>query len=294
MIKCITEALVNNDNLEALQSQIIDLIANIAGSQAESEAREIVEASCALKGNNITTISSQAIDMAKRRADGAPLGLVTGWQRFMGIKLLTGPDVLIPREETELLGREVVTILREKVEKSQKRELRLIDMGCGSGNIACAAAIAIQHLRVWASDLTESCAALTRANVAYHDLQGRVEVTQGDLFEPLRGSGLESTMDVIEMNPPYIASSSLEKQRADLLRHEPRAAFDGGPFGISIKTRLIREAHAFLKPDGHLLFEFGEGQAKQVRALVERSKLYSEIRFALDLNGEPRVAILKR
>jgi release factor glutamine methyltransferase len=294
MVKYIKEVLVNNDGLEALQSQIVELIANVAGSQAESEAREIVEASCVLKGNDITTISSQALDMAKRRADGAPLGLVTGWQHFMGIKILTRPDVLIPREETELLGNKVVAILLEKSGKSQKRELRLIDMGCGSGNIACAAAIAVRDLRVWASDLTESCAALTRANVAYHDLQDRVEVTQGDLFEPLRGCGLESTMDVVEMNPPYIASSSLEKHRADLLRYEPRAAFDGGPFGISIKTRLIREAHAFLRPDGHLLFEFGEGQAKQVRALVERSRLYSEILLASDLNGEPRVAILKK
>jgi release factor glutamine methyltransferase len=232
--------------------------------------------------------------MAKRRADGAPLGLVTGWQRFMGIKLLTRTDVLIPREETELLGHEVVGVLREKSEKYQERELRLIDMGCGSGNIACAAAVIIPQLRVWASDLSESCVALTRENVTYHDLQSRIEVTQGDLFEPLRGCGLEYTIDVVEMNPPYIASSSLEKHRADLLRHEPRIAFDGGPFGISIKTRLIREAYSFLRPDGHLLFEFGEGQAKQVCALVERSKLYSDIRFALDLNDEPRVAILKK
>jgi len=121
-----------------------------------------------------------------------------------------------------------------------------------------------------------------------------VEVFQGDLFEPLRGRGLEASMDIVEMNPPYIASTSLEKQKAELLNHEPREAFDGGPFGISIMTRLIREAPAFLKQDGYLLFEFGQGQAKQVRMLGERSKLYSEIMFASDQNGEPRVAIFKR
>jgi methylase of polypeptide subunit release factors len=59
-------------------------------------------------------------------------------------------------------------------------------------------------------------------------------------------------------------------------------------------TRLIREAPAFLNPGGYLLFEFGQGQAKQVRMLVERSKLYSEIRFVSDQNGEPRVAVLSR
>jgi release factor glutamine methyltransferase len=127
-----------------------------------------------------------------------------------------------------------------------------------------------------------------------HSLGGRVTVTRGDLFEPLRELGLESTMDVVEMNPPYIASSSLENQKSDLLLHEPRAAFDGGPFGISIKMRLIKEAAAFLRPDGHLLFEFGEGQSRQVKALIDRTRLYSDVWFAADSKGEPRVAIVKK
>lgn len=278
-------------NTESLQDHVAALIASVAGPQAVNEALEIVEVSRAL---NTADHASLAIEMARKRADGAPLGLVTGRQRFLGIQLLTGLDVLIARDETELLGSEVITILRAQADEYPDRELRLIDMGCGSGNITCAAAVAVPRLRVWASDLTESCVALTRSNVALHSLQDRVEVTQGDLFDPLRAKGLEFTIDVLEMNPPYISSTSLEKQKAALLHHEPREAFDGGPFGISIISRLIREAHAFLNPNGHLLFEFGQGQAKQVRMLVERSKLYSEIRFALDQHGEPRVAILSR
>jgi release factor glutamine methyltransferase len=282
---------MNSDKLEALLGSIAALIADVAGPQAVNEAREIVEVSCTI---NVADHASLALDMARKRAAGAPLGLVTGRQNFLGIQLLTGPEVLVAREETELLGREVIAILSALEVTDPDRELRLIDMGCGSGNIACAAAMAVRNLRVWASDLTESCAALARSNVTLHSLNNRVEVSQGDLFEPLRGRGLESTMDVVEMNPPYIASTSLEKQKAELLHHEPREAFDGGPFGISIMTRLIREAPAFLNPTGHLLFEFGQGQAKQVRMLVERSKLYSGIRFASDQNGDPRVAIVSR
>jgi release factor glutamine methyltransferase len=282
---------MNNDDLEALLGSIATLIADVAGPRAASEARDIVEVSRAL---NACDHASLAFAMAGKRAQGAPLGLVTGRQSFLGIQLLTGPDVLVAREETELLGREVINILRAKALADPDRELRLIDMGCGSGNIACAAAVTVPCLRVWASDLTESCAALARSNVALHSLLDRVEVSQGDLFEPLRGRGLESTMDVVAMNPPYIASTSLEKQKADLLCHEPREAFDGGPFGISIMTRLVREAPAFLNPAGQLLFEFGRGQAKQVRLLVERSRLYSDIRFVSDHDGEPRVAILSR
>jgi release factor glutamine methyltransferase len=281
---------MNDENQEALQSSIATLIADVAGPRAESEAREIIEVCRSLNAGDHVSL---AFDMARKRADGAPIGLLTGRQNFLGIQILTGPEVLVAREETELLGREVIAILSAQAAADSPREFRLIDMGCGSGNIACAAAVAVPSLRVWASDLTESCAALTRANVDLHSLSDRVEVSQGDLFEPLRNRGLEASMDVVEMNPPYIASTSLAKQKADLLNHEPREAFDGGPFGISIMTRLIREAPAFLKPRGHLLFEFGQGQTKQVSMLVERSNLHSEIRFASDQNGEPRVAILR-
>jgi HemK-like putative methylase len=279
-----------DENAASLQDHIASLIASVAGPQASDEAAEIVEASRTDKG---AVSQDLALEMAQKRADGAPLGLVTGRQSFLGIQLMTGADVLAARSETELLGREVIGILTARGNVAPGQELRLIDMGCGSGNISCAVAVVVPDVRVWASDLTESCAVLTRRNVALNGVQERVEVTQGDLFEPLRGRGLEGTIDVVEMNPPYIASSSLEKQRAELLLHEPREAFDGGPYGISIHSRLIREAPAFLKPGGYLLFEFGVGQARQVQLLVDRSRLYSGIRFAEDENGEPRVAILK-
>ena len=282
---------MSDNNSASLQNHITALIVSVAGSHAENEAAEIIEASRRLKSDDQESL---ALDMAQKRADGAPLGLVTGRQSFLGVQLLTRPDVLAARSETELLGSEVIALLRTLETDDPEQQLRMIDMGCGSGNICCASAVAVTRLRVWASDLTESCAALTSDNVAMNGLQERIEVSQGDLFEPLSGKGLEGTIDVVEMNPPYIASSSLEKQRAELLRHEPREAFDGGPYGISIQTRLIREAAVFLKAGGHLFFEFGVGQSRQVKALVDRSKLYSDIRFVADANGEPRVAILKK
>jgi len=118
-------------------------------------------------------------------------------------------------------------------------------------------------------------------------------VSQGDLFEPLRRRGLEGGFDLVLMNPPYIPTTSLEKTHAQLLEHEPRAAFDGGPYGISILSRLLQDAPAFLKPGGHLLFEFGLGQAKLVQRLVERGEAWAELRFAADAQGEPRVGIVR-
>jgi release factor glutamine methyltransferase len=278
-------------DLENLKTQVATIIAGEAGSKAKEEADRILEVAMAEKSEDYRRL---ALEWAGRRANGTPLGLVIGRQRFLGIDLLAKEDVLAPREETEILGNEVLAILRKLSLEDPKRELRMIDMGCGSGNLACASALEVPQTRVWASDITESCADLTRANITHLSLEDRIQVTQGDLFAPLSGKGLEGTMDIIVMNPPYIPSTSLANSHAGLLRHEPREAFDGGPYGISILTRLLQEAPPFLKDQGHLLFEFGLGQSKLVQSLVERRNLYAGLRFALNSDGDARVAILRK
>lgn len=277
--------------LEELKGEVMAIITQEAGLGAEGEADRIVEAALAARPESYQGL---ALEWAGRRAQGVPLGLILGHERFLGIDLLAKADVLAPREETEILGREVLTLLRALSEADPTRELRMIDMGCGSGNLACAAAATVPRVRVWASDITPSCADLTRANAAHLQLQDRIQVSQGDLFAPLAGRGLEGTMDLVVMNPPYIPTASLEKTHATLLQHEPREAFDGGPYGVSILTRLLQEAPPFLKEGGHLLFEFGLGQERIVQSLVERKHLYAECRFACDSQGEARAAILKR
>lgn len=272
-------------DLDQLKARVEALLAPVAAEDAGGEAARILAAA---RGLAPEEMAAQALAWAEMRAGGAPLGLVVGRQRFLGVELLTGSDVLAAREETELLGREVLAVLRGL----GTGELRMIDMGCGSGNLGCAAAVLLPQVRVWASDLTGSCAALTRENVALHGLEDRVQVSQGDLFEPLKGRGLEGTMDLVAMNPPYIPSTSLEKTHAGLLRHEPREAFDGGPYGISIVSRLLHEAPAFLKPGGRVLFEFGLGQARIIQALVAKNAVYTDCRFASDEAGEPRAAVL--
>jgi release factor glutamine methyltransferase len=208
-------------------------------------------------------------------------------QTFLGLELLTGGDVLVPRGETELLAREVLAILAAPGAGAPW----VIDMGCGSGNLACAVAKAVPGARLWASDLTAACAAQTRDNVRLHGLEDRVQVSQGDLFAPLQGQSLEGLINLVMMNPPYIPSTSLDRTHAALLEHEPREAFDGGPYGISILTRLLKEARPFLKPGGHLVFEFGLGQDRMIQALAARNAAYGKPRYALDAEGQARVAI---
>lgn len=218
-------------------------------------------------------------------SDGNPSGL----QRFMGVELELAPDVLVPREETELLGRRAEAILRDR-----SAEAILVDMCCGSGNLAIGIANSCPQTRAWAADLTDSTVALARRNVARLALQDRITIRQGDLFAALQGDGLEGAVDMIVCNPPYISSARLDSESAHLLENEPREAFDGGPYGISILQRLVREATVFLAPGGWLLFEFGEGQDRQVAALLSRAKSYEQVTFAAMADGKPRVAIARK
>jgi release factor glutamine methyltransferase len=204
--------------------------------------------------------------------------------RFMDLDLLVERDVLIPRAETELLGAAALDLLPE--------EPWVIDMCCGAGNLACAIASRRPLARVWASDLTDACVALARRNVAYTGVADRVSVVQGDLFSGL--AGLEGSIDVIVCNPPYISQAKLAGERAALLDNEPREAFDGGPYGLSIHQRVVREALPFLKPAGSLLFEIGQGQERQVKMLFERTRAYEGLRTVANAAGEVRVVAARK
>ena len=197
----------------------------------------------------------------------------------MDVKLLVERGVLVPREETELLGNTALELVRDGA--------RVIDMCCGSGNLACALALRLPQVRVWASDLTDACVALARRNAAHTGVAERVTIVQGDLFSGLQG--LEGTIDAVVCNPPYISQAKLAGERASLLENEPREAFDGGPYGLSIHQRVMREALPFLRPGGHLLFEIGLGQERQVRMLFERTRAYDGLRSVANAAGEVRV-----
>jgi release factor glutamine methyltransferase len=272
---------------ELLTRHLANRLAETGISTAESEAPRIV-AAAAKSGADL---AQSAELMLQQRLSGMPLAYVVGSEPFLGIDILTGRGALIPRRETELLGRTAIDAIKEL---SHRASARIVDMCCGAGNLACAIAASIELARVWAADLTDDCVSLTARNVAHHGFGDRIEVVQSDLFAALAGLGLERSVDVAVCNPPYISSAKLEASRHDLLAYEPRTAFDGGPYGLSIQQRVISEAMHFLRPGGALMFEIGAGQGRQISRLFERAKGYDAARLVSDESGEPRVAIGRR
>jgi len=217
--------------------------------------------------------------------------LTEGYQTFLGVTIQCGHGVLVPRPETELLAQVALGAVQ-----AAGSGARVIDMCCGAGNLACVLGVHAPDARVWASDLTDSCVQQTRDNVARLGLGDRVQISQGDLFAGLEGQGLEGTIDVLVCNPPYISTKRLDEDRASLLDHEPREAFDGGPYGLSIHQRVIREAPAYLKPGAWLFVEVGLGQDRQVKLLFDRTRAYESPQFFSPDQpaSQPRVVGAKR
>jgi len=268
--------------MNTLLDEIVTVLQRGGIVDAADEAARILQAAQTAAHSDL---ASSATAMAERRAAGAPLAYVIGRENFMGIELIVSEGALAPREETELLGYTALDIIRS----SGSNTPRVIDMCCGSGNLACSIAHHLPTVRVWASDLTDGCIEVTRRNVSHAGVSDRVVVTQGDLFAGFAGLNLEGSIDVVVCNPPYISQGKLATDRAALLAHEPREAFDGGPYGLSIQQRVIKEALPFLRPGGTLLFEIGVGQERQVKMLFDRANAYENICSVENNAGEVRV-----
>jgi release factor glutamine methyltransferase len=224
--------------------------------------------------------------------DGTPPAYVLGKQKFMGLTLMVARGVVFPRPVTERVARAGLRVMVDLHRQRPGRPLRLVDMCSGSGNLACAIAFHDPTCQVWSCDLMPAASDLARQNVARLGLENRVAIRTGDLFGALACDELEGALDVVVCAPPFISTGRLAKDRASLLRHEPREAFDAGPYGLGIHQRVSVEAASFLRPGGFLVLEVGEGQSKQVSMLLARTRAYDEI-VALDENGDEKNFVVR-
>lgn len=132
---------------------------------------------------------------------------------------------------------------------------RVLDLCTGSGCLAILAAMVFENAEVDAVDLSPEALSLAAENVAMHDMGERVHLHQGDLFAPLKGQ----RYDLIITNPPYVDAEACASL-PDEYRHEPMLAFDGGPDGLDIVRRILKEAPAHLTKAGGIICEIGTGR----------------------------------
>jgi release factor glutamine methyltransferase len=236
-------------------------------------------------------------EVLNRRAIGVPAQYITGHQEFWGLDLIVSPAVLIPRPETEHVVEVVLEILsadksqnqdqRQRTGVSALHNLRIVDVGTGSGAIALALATEFPSAQIHATDISAEALEIARANAVRLDLTSRIKFHRTDL---LAGLPAES-FDFVVSNPPYVGESEEESVQLEVRKFEPRNAVFAGPTGLEVIERLIPEAERVLKPEGFLVFEISGTIADGVR---QRLAGWAEVRFVNDLQGIPRVAIARK
>jgi release factor glutamine methyltransferase len=212
----------------------------------------------------------------RRRIAREPLQHIVGTQAFCHVTVKVSADALVPRPETELLAGWALELLPRG-----PRSPLAIDVGTGSGCIACALAAERPDLTVIALDVSPAAAALARANVAALGLATRVTVQVSDLFSRLT----DMQGDVVVSNPPYLPTALIPTLAPEVSRHDPRLALDGGPDGLDVIRRIVDAAPRWLAPTGWLVLETAGGeQVPEVVALM-RARGFVSVQTRPDLAG---------
>jgi len=230
--------------------------------------------------------------LIEQRLNNIPLAHITGRQSFMGIELLSDRRALIPRKETEILGRKALELSMNIARERQK--VKVIDVCCGAGNLGLALAYFNAIAVVAATDLSQEAVDLARDNILFLNLGDRVQAKQGDLFSAFETDEYYGKTDLIVCNPPYISSAKINKMTAEISENEPVLAFDGGMLGTKIILKLIGEAPKFLTKTGWVIFEIGVGQGPFVMQLCERSENYGQVESVSDDSGNIRVILARK
>lgn len=220
--------------------------------------------------------------LLNRRLCGEPVAYILGYQGFWTLDLTVTPDVLIPRPETELL----VELALEKLPADQA--CRVVDLGTGSGAIACALASERPNWTIIATDISRAALKVAHSNVQRHQLNN-IQFAQGSWCDALPNG---EQWDAIISNPPYIAQDDPHLKQGDLV-FEPMGALASGERGMQDIYHIIRQAKAHLVEGGLLMFEQGYEQSALAKLALAQYG-YGEVDSAKDLAGIERASLGRR
>ncbi|MBI3012891.1 MAG: peptide chain release factor N(5)-glutamine methyltransferase [Elusimicrobia bacterium] len=217
-------------------------------------------------------------EILQRRLNGIPLPYILGEQEFMGHTFHISPDVLIPRQETEILVEEATILI------SQISTPNTLEIGTGSGIISILIAKKFTDCRVTATDVSEKALRMAQENAHLHGVRQKITFLESNLFSNVSAA---SRYDFILSNPPYIPTDEISQLQREIQR-EPRIALDGGKDGYQIIRPLIQQSQKYLKSGGNFILEIGHNQSETVLNLMQKSG-YTQCETLKDLSGHDRV-----
>lgn len=270
-------------SIQEIANLLID--AGIEKNEANAEVKLLLEHFCNFK--TIDILFGKKLDTSKlnlvrekvleRIRTGNPVQYIIGFADFMGEKFIVNKNVLIPRDETEILVTKAIEIALRTNSK------KILDIGTGSGCIACSIAKAING-NILGVDISKEALEVANQNAKKLILDKRVSFKESDLFSNLSGE----KFDIIVSNPPYIPPQEKAHIQKEVLKEPDLALYTKDDKGLEFYEKIIQNAPKHLNPKGYILFELGIGQSEYVKNLLLKNG-FKNIQIEKDLANIDRV-----
>lgn len=261
--------------------------------EAELDARLLLESVCKTDRNTLLVHGQREVSPEEyecyvnyivERKTRRPLQYITGVQEFMGLPFLVNENVLIPRQDTEILVEEAMRRLHDG--------MHILDMCTGSGCILLSLLYYSNDCSGLGVDISDKALQTARQNAEQiRTLKNEIDVTfiQSNLFENLaENEEYAGAFEMIVSNPPYIQSHVIDTLMPEVGQYEPRLALDGKEDGLYFYRLIIEQAGKYLAGGGELFFEIGCDQGRDVKKMMEEAG-YKEVEVIKDFAGLDRV-----
>lgn len=216
----------------------------------------------------------------RKRGLRIPLQYIVGNVEFYGLKLIVNENVLIPRPESELLVEKIIN------DSDKSTNLKILDIGVGSGNISLSISKNLPNSKVVAIDISKNALDVANQNAEINALQNRIEFRLFDFMnDDLNSLG---KFDLIVSNPPYVSENDYESLEPELKNHEPKIALTDNSNGISFYKHIIEASNQLLMKPGKIYFELGIDQYIQVQKYFEQNN-FTNIKITKDYSGIDRI-----
>ena len=211
---------------------------------------------------------------------GEPIEHITHQKEFMKLNFYVDENVLIPRQDTEVLVEEVMNIAKKI------RAKKILDLCTGSGAIAVSLAKYLENIQLTALDISGKALDIAIANAKNNHVQDKITFVESNLFQDLG----QEKYDIIVSNPPYIRRKELETLDREV-RREPRLALDGGEDGLDFYRNIMDKGYEYLKYGGYICLEIGYDQKEEVMQIIKDKKQYIDTYCKKDLYDNDRVIV---
>lgn len=271
------------------KKQAVKLLAEAGVPDADIDAEYLLEEAAGMNRSRLFTelfsevppaVEERLDSFIERRRQHEPLQYIVGYQDFMGYRFKCNPDVLIPRQDTEILVENALLRLKQMSSKKNGR-LRYLDLCTGSGCIPISLVKLTDGIDCLATDISEKALAVAEENAKANE--AAVTFLKSDLW-----GNIEGRFDLITSNPPYIETEVISGLMPEVSDYEPGLALDGGADGLVFYREIIGKATEHMECDGWLLMEIGDTQGEAVSGLMKAAGL-TDVRVIKDLAGLDRV-----